>query len=144
MRCQTAAPPRCAPSRSLRPALRWWPPVGGCSVTAALGLPWVDDVAREARVTTGALYHHFPTKTALFEAVFVQAHTDLMTSSAKAARGASDGIDELARGFEAFLDGVLQPDMQRILIVEGPRRCSAWPARASWMSAMPTRRSCTH
>jgi AcrR family transcriptional regulator len=80
----------------------------------------VDDLAREARVTTGALYHHFPTKTALFEAVFVHAHTDLMTASTNAARGASDGIDELARGFEAFLDGVLQPDIQRILIVDGP------------------------
>jgi AcrR family transcriptional regulator len=80
----------------------------------------VEDLAREARVTTGALYHHFPTKTAVFEAVFVQAHTDLMKASAKAAQGASDGIEELARGFEAFLDGVLQPDMQRILIVDGP------------------------
>src|SRR6478735_5791605 len=80
----------------------------------------VEDLAREARVTTGALYYHFPTKTALFEAVFVQAHTDLMTASTKAAQGASDGVDELARGFEAFLDGVLQPDMQRILIVDGP------------------------
>jgi len=80
----------------------------------------VEDLAREARVTTGALYHHFLTKTALFEAVFMQAHTDLMTASTKAAQGASDGIDELARGFEAFLDGVLQPDMQRILIVDGP------------------------
>jgi AcrR family transcriptional regulator len=80
----------------------------------------VEDLAREARVTTGALYHHFPTKTAVFEAVFVQAHTDLMTASAKAAHGATDGIEELALGFEAFLDGVLQPDMQRILIVDGP------------------------
>jgi AcrR family transcriptional regulator len=80
----------------------------------------VEDLAREARVTTGALYHHFPTKTALFEAVFMQAHTELMAASTKAAQGASDGIDELARGFEAFLDGVLQPDMQRILIVDGP------------------------
>ncbi|PXX11057.1 TetR/AcrR family transcriptional regulator [Mycolicibacterium moriokaense] len=80
----------------------------------------VEDLAREARVTTGALYHHFPTKTAVFEAVFVQAHTDLMTEAAKAAQGASDGIDELDLGFEAFLDGVLQPDMQRILIVDGP------------------------
>ncbi|MBP1822848.1 TetR/AcrR family transcriptional regulator [Mycobacterium sp. OAE908] len=80
----------------------------------------VDDLAREARVTTGALYHHFPTKTALFESVFVQAHTDLMKASAKAAHGATDGVDELARAFEAFLDGVLQPDMQRILIVDGP------------------------
>ena len=80
----------------------------------------VEDLAREARVTTGALYHHFPTKTALFEAVFVQAHTDLLTASTKAAQGAADGIEELARGFDAFLDGVLQPDMQRILIVDGP------------------------
>ena len=80
----------------------------------------VEDLAREARVTTGALYHHFPTKTAVFEAVFLQAHIDLMTEAAKAAKGASDGIDELARGFEAFLDGVLQPDTQRILIVDGP------------------------
>ena len=29
----------------------------------------VEDLAREARLTTGALYHHFPNKTALFEAV---------------------------------------------------------------------------
>lgn len=80
----------------------------------------VEDVAREARVTTGALYHHFPTKTALFEAVFVQAHTDLMTDAAKAAQEATDGVEELARGFEAFLDGVLRPDIQRILVVDGP------------------------
>ena len=80
----------------------------------------VEDLAREARVTTGALYHHFPTKAALFEAVFLHAHTDLLTASKEASRGASDGIDELARGFDAFLDGVLQPDLQRILIVDGP------------------------
>jgi AcrR family transcriptional regulator len=80
----------------------------------------VEDLAREARVTTGALYHHFPTKTALFEAVFVDAHTDLMTAAAKAAQEATDGIDELARGFESFLDGVLRPDIQRILVLDGP------------------------
>ena len=80
----------------------------------------VEDLAREARVTTGALYHHFPTKTALFEAVFMQAHADLMTASTQAAQGASSDLDELARGFDAFLDGVLQPDVQRILILDGP------------------------
>jgi AcrR family transcriptional regulator len=80
----------------------------------------VEDLAREARVTTGALYHHFPTKTALFEAVFVQAHTDLMSASTKAAMDASDDLDVLARGIEAFLDGVLQPDVQRILVLDGP------------------------
>ena len=80
----------------------------------------VEDLAREARVTTGALYHHFPTKTALFEAVFMQAHADLLTVSTRAAQGASSDLDELARGFDAFLDGVLQPDVQRILILDGP------------------------
>ena len=80
----------------------------------------VEDLAREARVTTGALYHHFPTKTALFEAVFMQAHADLLTASTHAAQGASSDLDELARGFDAFLDGVLQPDVQRILILDGP------------------------
>jgi AcrR family transcriptional regulator len=80
----------------------------------------VDDLAREARVTTGALYHHFSTKTALFEAVFQQAHSELMSASTRAARGAADDLDELARGFEAFLDSVLQPDVQRILVLDGP------------------------
>ena len=80
----------------------------------------VEDLAREARVTTGALYHHFPTKTALFEAVFVQAHLEMMTASKEAAMGAKDGLDELALGFDAFLDGVLQPDVQRILVLDGP------------------------
>jgi AcrR family transcriptional regulator len=80
----------------------------------------VEDLAREARVTTGALYHHLPTKTALFEAVFVQAHTDLLTASTEAAQGASNDLDELARGFDAFLDGVLRPEVQRILILDGP------------------------
>jgi AcrR family transcriptional regulator len=80
----------------------------------------VEDLARAARVTTGALYHHFPTKLALFEAVFEQAHTELMTASVQAAQEASDELDELARGFEAFLDAVLQPQLQRILILDGP------------------------
>ncbi|OBI51600.1 TetR family transcriptional regulator [Mycobacterium kyorinense] len=80
----------------------------------------VDDLARAARVTTGALYHHFPTKTALFEAVFEQAHTELMAASMAAAQGATDDIDEFARGFDAFLDAVLEPHLQRILILDGP------------------------
>ncbi|HZU49167.1 MAG TPA: TetR/AcrR family transcriptional regulator [Mycobacterium sp.] len=80
----------------------------------------VEDLARAARVTTGALYHHFPTKTALFEAVFEHAHTELMTAAMEAAQDASDDLDELARGFDAFLGAVLQSDLQRILIIDGP------------------------
>lgn len=80
----------------------------------------VDDVAREARVTTGALYHHFPTKTALFETVFQAVHTDLMAASASAAAGGGEVMEAMGRGFDAFLDAVLLPDVQRIVITDGP------------------------
>jgi AcrR family transcriptional regulator len=80
----------------------------------------VDDLARQARVTTGALYHHFPTKTALFETVFEQVHTELLNGSADAAGGAPDNVEALARAFEAFLDAVLEPDVQRIIIIDAP------------------------
>ena len=80
----------------------------------------VDDLARTARVTTGALYHHFPTKTALFETVFEAVHAELMTASAGAAGGAADEADALARGFGAFLDAMLEPDVQRIIVTDAP------------------------
>jgi AcrR family transcriptional regulator len=80
----------------------------------------VEDLAREARVTTGALYHHFSTKTLLFEAVFEQAHAEIMAVSAQLAEEASDEVDLLTRGFTYFLDAVLKPDLQRILVVDAP------------------------
>ncbi|MBL7494313.1 TetR/AcrR family transcriptional regulator [Frankia sp. AgB1.9] len=80
----------------------------------------VDDLARAAGVTTGALYHHFPTKTGLFETVFEQVHVDLLAASSRAAVEAPDEIESLARGFEAFLDAVLRPDVARIVITDAP------------------------
>jgi AcrR family transcriptional regulator len=80
----------------------------------------VEDVAREARLTTGALYHHFPTKTALFESVFEAIHAELMEASVRAATGARDELELLALGFEAFLDAVLEPEVQRIIITDAP------------------------
>lgn len=80
----------------------------------------VEDLAREARLTTGALYHHFSTKTALFEAVFEQTHTDLTIAAAEAAQNAADPVDALGQGFDAFLEAVLRPDIQRILVLDGP------------------------
>ena len=80
----------------------------------------VDDIARQARVTTGALYHHFATKTALFEAVFEQLHQEALVQSAAATGGGRDDLDRLARGSDAFLDSVLDPEVQRIIIVDAP------------------------
>jgi hypothetical protein len=43
-----------------------------------------------------------------------------MAASMAAAQEATDDLDGLARGFEAFLDAVLESDLQRILILDGP------------------------
>jgi AcrR family transcriptional regulator len=80
----------------------------------------VDDLAAEARVTTGALYHHFPNKTALFETVFETLHGELLELSAEAAATGTDELDALARGIDAFLDAALEPDVQRIIVIDAP------------------------
>jgi AcrR family transcriptional regulator len=80
----------------------------------------VEDIARAARVTTGALYHHFPTKAAVFEAVFEQVHAEMLIASAEAAAAAEGALEMLEAGFGVFLDRVLEPEMQRILVTDGP------------------------
>ncbi len=88
--------------------------------TSGFAATSVEDIARAARVTTGALYHHFPTKAAVFEAVFEQVHADLLAASVTAAAGAANAIDLLAAGFGAFLDKVLEPEVQQIIVIDGP------------------------
>ncbi len=80
----------------------------------------VEDIAREARVTTGALYHHFPTKAAVFEAVFEQVHADMLDASVQAGAAAQGPVELLAAAIGAFLDQVLEPEVQRIIITDAP------------------------
>jgi AcrR family transcriptional regulator len=80
----------------------------------------VEDIARAARVTTGALYHHFPTKAAVFEAVFEQMHAEMLVASAEASAAADGALEQMAAGLGVFLDRVLEPEVQRILVTDGP------------------------
>jgi AcrR family transcriptional regulator len=80
----------------------------------------VDELAALARVTTGALYHHFPTKAALFEAVFEEAHLELLQRAAESGADAADEIELLSRGFQSFLTAMVEPELQRILIIDAP------------------------
>jgi AcrR family transcriptional regulator len=80
----------------------------------------VEDLAAAAGVTTGALYHHFPTKQALFETVFEELHGRLLSRATTAASSSTDTVEQLVRGLEASLDAMLEPDVQRILIIDAP------------------------
>ncbi|RZI90799.1 MAG: TetR/AcrR family transcriptional regulator, partial [Microbacterium sp.] len=73
-----------------------------------------------ARVTKGALYHHFSGKQAVFEAVFEKIETDAVTRVRKALKGSRDPWDKALIGLRAFLEIVQDAGYQRVVIQEGP------------------------
>lgn len=80
----------------------------------------LDAIVAEAKVTKGALYHHFSGKQAVFEAVFEVVESDAAQSIKSALKGHSDPWDKARAGLRAFLEVVQQPAYQRIVIQEGP------------------------
>ncbi len=54
----------------------------------------LDAIVAGARVTKGALYHHFSGKQALFEAVFERVEADAARAIAKSLKGHRDPWDE--------------------------------------------------
>jgi AcrR family transcriptional regulator len=69
--------------------------------------------------TRGALYHHFTDKRALFLAVFERVQEDLLAAAARAV-AIGDALDRLRSGLVGFLDASLTPDVQQILLIDGP------------------------
>lgn len=80
----------------------------------------LDDVVRDAGVTTGALYHHFPNKLELFAAVYEQEQQRLAELSIAAHTARRDDQDGLEAGFRAFLEASRDPGVQRITLLDAP------------------------
>lgn len=80
----------------------------------------LDEIVAGARVTKGALYHHFSGKQALFEAVFEAVEEDASKSIRKAVRDNSDPWEKALGGLRAFLAVVQEPGYRRVVIQEGP------------------------
>ena len=80
----------------------------------------LDQIVAGARVTKGALYHHFSGKQALFEAVFERVESDAAVAVKRALRGRRDPWDKALAGLRAFLTVVQEPRYRRIVIQEGP------------------------
>lgn len=77
-------------------------------------------VCRAARVTHGALYHHFPTKLELFAAVFARLSEEVAQEVRQAAAGVA-GWHQVEASCEAYLDACATPGVQAILLRDGPR-----------------------
>jgi AcrR family transcriptional regulator len=80
----------------------------------------LDEIARAARLTKGALYHHFAGKQDLFRAVFEEVEAEMIEAIRLAGAHESDPWRRLLRGIGAFLDACLTPRYRRIALEEGP------------------------
>ena len=83
-----------------------------------------EEIVARARVTRGALYHHFGDKAGLFRAVMQAVAADLaerlVAQQLSRDAGAVGAWDQLRDGFQAFLDACTGSDFQRIVLVDGP------------------------
>jgi AcrR family transcriptional regulator len=80
----------------------------------------LDTIVVGARVTKGALYHHFSGKQALFEAVFERVEADAGKTITTAVRTTSDPWEKAVVGLRTFLEIVQQPAYRRVVVQEGP------------------------
>jgi AcrR family transcriptional regulator len=79
-----------------------------------------EEILEAASASRGAMYHHFASKTELFQATFEAVEDDLTAAVITAALGETDPMRQLSVGFAVFLDHCLEADVQRIVMLEGP------------------------
>jgi AcrR family transcriptional regulator len=80
----------------------------------------IDDVAAAAHVAKGAVYHHFATKEALFEAVFDQVSQELLVEVDRVARNEKDALAAMAKGAQAYFDACAKGSTGQIILHDGP------------------------
>jgi AcrR family transcriptional regulator len=79
-----------------------------------------EEIVQRARVTRGALYHHFRGKEDLFRAVYEELERELVEQIAARAGTAADPFEALKAGHRAFLDACEDPAIQRITLLDAP------------------------
>lgn len=80
----------------------------------------IEAILDRAGVARGALYHHFATKEALFDAVLDRLVADIADAGAGAARTAADPVESLRAGCGAWLSMAVDPGVQRIALEDAP------------------------
>ncbi|MEV4649662.1 TetR/AcrR family transcriptional regulator [Saccharopolyspora sp. NPDC049426] len=80
----------------------------------------LEEIAKRARVTKGALYHHFGGKQALFEAAFSAVESGVVARLSEVVSDPGDPWEATRSGLRAFLEVCLEPSYQRIVVQDGP------------------------
>ena len=79
-------------------------------------------IAREAGMSRGALYHQYTDKADLFAAVLEQVEAEIARRVAESVTGfdPDDTAGMLLAGSDAWLDASSEPELQRIVLLDGP------------------------
>jgi AcrR family transcriptional regulator len=80
----------------------------------------VDEIADAARVTKGAVYHHFASKEALFRAVYAQVEAEAQARTIAAGDPDAPPVDQIVAKVNAYLDAALDEEIRRITLIDGP------------------------
>lgn len=88
----------------------------------------VDEIAAAARVTKGAVYHHFAGKEALFRAVHAEVEAQAQARATGAAHPQELPIDQIVAMVDAYLDVALDEEVRRITLIDGPAVLGLEPA----------------
>jgi AcrR family transcriptional regulator len=82
-----------------------------------LGAARVSDIAAEARISQGLVYHYFPNKEALFTEIVEGALREFTALAEAARRGPGSAWDRLQRLAERMLTGVIEaPDYPLVIL----------------------------
>jgi AcrR family transcriptional regulator len=104
----------------------------------------MDDLTADAGLTRGALYHNFGDKKGLLAAVVAQVDGEMAAKARRAASGAKDTWAALESEGAAYIELALDPEIQRIVLLDGPAVLgdpSAWPSQNACLAE--TRRALT-
>lgn len=98
----------------------------------------MDDLTSAVGLTRGALYHNFGDKRGLLAAVVDQIDSEMALSAQKVgAKADNDWLGLLAEG-TAYIEMALDPEVQRIVLLDGPAVLgdpSQWPSQSSCLQA---------
>lgn len=78
------------------------------------------NIAKDAKVSRGALYHHFGDKQLLFRAVAVEEARAVADAIDNATAGVKTPRDALIKGIDAYLSAMALPGRTRVLLLDGP------------------------
>jgi AcrR family transcriptional regulator len=105
----------------------------------------MDELTAKASLTRGALYHNFGDKRGLLAAVVDQIDSEMAARAQEIGAQAGDGWQALLAEGTAYIEMALDPEVQRIVLLDGPAVLgdpSQWPSQSSCLQA--TKRTVKH